>query len=250
MVNQPWVPSQPLADSPPPYDTVVFDCDSTLSAMEGIEELVGDNPEIARLTAAAMDGRVPLEEVFKKRLELARPRREDMQRIGALYIEKSLPHARELVATLLRLGKRVLIVSGGLLPPVRQFGSWLGLGPTDIHAVDIFFDSAGHYRGFDEACPLARTGGKIEILTRIRSAQAAGPMAFVGDGATDIEAAHLAQRFIAFGGVERRAAVAQAALQHCDQADFAALAPLLLSPDEITQVTSDPATSAWLAPYA
>ncbi len=49
-----------MHDAPPPYATVVFDCDSTLAAMEGIEELAqgAGAEEIRALTRAAMDGAI------------------------------------------------------------------------------------------------------------------------------------------------------------------------------------------------
>ena len=57
-----------------PFRTVLFDCDSTLSTIEGIEELAAANrPEIVALTEAAMRGEVPLETVYAKRLELVQP---------------------------------------------------------------------------------------------------------------------------------------------------------------------------------
>ena len=74
----------PLPDLPPPYGTIVFDCDSTLSAMEGIEVLASaaHAAEIARLTAAAMNGTIPIDEVFGRRLDLIRPTQHDVERIG------------------------------------------------------------------------------------------------------------------------------------------------------------------------
>ena len=48
----------------PKFRTVIFDCDSTLSAIEGIDELAVDcREDVERLTDAAMRGRIPLEEV-------------------------------------------------------------------------------------------------------------------------------------------------------------------------------------------
>ncbi|MEM7518919.1 MAG: phosphoserine phosphatase, partial [Planctomycetota bacterium] len=95
-----------IADAPPPYDTVVFDCDSTLSSIEGIDELaVSKMAEIEALTALAMAGEVPLEEVYGRRLALLEPTRTDIERIAALYAERALPHARALVAALRACGK-------------------------------------------------------------------------------------------------------------------------------------------------
>ena len=227
-----------LRDQPPPYTTVVFDCDSTLSAIEGIEELARDNPEVARLTQAAMEGTIPLEEVYGRRLALVRPTRADLARVGERYVETLLPNVERLVTALQALGKRVCIVSGGLLPAVARVAEALAIPAADVQAVDVRFDAAGNYAGFDERAPLARAGGKIAALRSLRRPGAA--LAFVGDGATDLEAAPEAERFVAFGGVERRARVLAAARVRCLEPDFRSLAPLLLSLDELATLAASP----------
>ncbi len=228
-----------MNDRPPPYATIAFDCDSTLSAMEGIEELAGGDPEIARLTEDAMEGRLSLEEVYGRRLELVRPARADVERIGALYIEHLLPNAARLVRALGWLGKRVFIVSGGLAPAVEALGHFLGLAPERVLAVAIRFDAQGRYAGFDRSSPLARAGGKSEVLGALRRTSP-GPLAFVGDGATDLEAAPCCERFVAFAGVERRESVLRAASVSCCEPDFRALVPLLLTDAEIARLSSTP----------
>jgi phosphoserine phosphatase len=227
-----------LEDRPPPYGTVVFDCDSTLCAIEGIEELARGNVEVARLTQAAMEGQLALEEVYARRLALVRPTRADVERIGAAYVETLLPNAARLVAALHALGKRVAIVSGGLLPAVRAAARALAVPDYLVQAVDVHFDAAGRYAGFDQDAPLARAGGKIPVLRGLRRPGEA--LAFVGDGATDLEAAHEAERFVAFGGVERRARVLAAARVRCLEPDYRCLAPLLLSPEEMATLARDP----------
>ncbi len=231
-----------LGDTPPPYGTVVFDCDSTLAAIEGIEELARGNAEVARLTKEAMEGRIPLEQVFGRRLALVRPSRADVERIGRLYVETLLPNVAHLVAALRALGKRVCIVSGGLLPAVRAVARALSLPDEDVHAVDLRFDAQGAYAGFDEGSPLARAGGKLTILTELR--RPGEGLALVGDGATDLEAAPAAERFIAFGGVERRARVLAAARVRCLEPDFRSLAPLLLSRAELAGLADSSAHRA------
>ncbi len=228
-----------LLDRPPPYGTVVFDCDSTLCALEGIEELARDNAEVARLTQQAMEGQLALEEVYARRLALVRPSRADVERIGATYVETLLPNAVRLVAALQALGKRVMIVSGGLLPAVRAAARALSIPDEHVLAVDVRFDARGQYAGFDQESPLARSGGKVTVLAGLRRPDEA--LAFVGDGATDLEAAHLAERFVAFGGIERRARVLAAARVRCLEPDFRCLAPLLLADTEIATLARDPA---------
>lgn len=239
----------PLPDAPPPYDAVVFDCDSTLSSIEGIEELARitgrHEDELRRLTAQAMDGDLPLEQAYGRRLELVQPTRADVELVGRRYVETAMPHARELVAALQALGKRAIVVSGGVAPAVRVLAAELDIAPEDVHAVGLSFDAHGRYAGFDEGSPLARAGGKIDVLTAL-ARDVGGPLAFVGDGATDVEAGHLAARFVAFGGVERRAAVFAGAAAHVTEPDFAPLFPLLFGRDELAELASLPAFSSLL----
>ncbi|MSR61045.1 MAG: HAD family hydrolase [Planctomycetes bacterium] len=228
-----------LLDAPPPYATVVFDCDSTLSALEGIEELARDNAEVARLTQLAMEGAIALEEVYGARLALVKPSRADVEHIGQRYVETLLPNVAQLVAALQALGKRVCIVSGGVRPAVAHLARALAIPDACVHAVELHFDAAGRYAGFDQRSPLARAGGKVEVLRGLRRAGEA--LVFVGDGATDLEAAGEATRFVAFGGVERRKRVLEAARVRCLDPDFRALVPLLLSGAEIANLASSSA---------
>jgi phosphoserine phosphatase len=227
-----------LTDKQPPYGTVVFDCDSTLSRIEGIEELAHEcRAEVEALTQRAMDGELPLEDVYGARLELIQPRAQDVQRVAKLYGTQAMPHARELVAAAQALGKQVHVVSGGLLPAVLPFARELGISEREhVQAVDIHFDAEGAYDGFEEDSPLARAGGKIPILHDIASKAQAGPVVFIGDGMTDLEAGPESARFIAFGGVAARPAVFEKALVTCATPDLAALVPLLFTTAECDQL--------------
>jgi phosphoserine phosphatase len=193
------------------YGTVVFDCDSTLCAVEGIEELAGAaRAEVAELTEAAMRGEVPLEEVYGRRLELIRPPRQRVLYLADRYVATLVPDAREVVAALLRAGVEVRIMSGGLLPPVQLVAEALGLAASAVHAVDVYFDEEGEYAGYDEASPLARSDGKRVLLEALR-AELPGPVLLVGDGATDMEAKPAVHAFVAYAGVLERPVVTAAA---------------------------------------
>jgi phosphoserine phosphatase len=229
-------------DAPPPYGTLVFDCDSTLSAIEGVDELgeitgVG-RARIAELTERAMAGALPLEQVYGARLALLEPDRAAVEELGRRYVRAALPHARELAQALLALGKRVYILSGGVAQAVQALAQHLGLPPEQVLAVEVFHDRAGRYQGFDELSPLTRSHGKLEVLREIARSDRGGGVALVGDGATDLEAAPAARRFVAFGGVARRPAVLERAAVRCESGDLAALLPLLVAPDESEQLSS------------
>ena len=75
------------------FRTFLFDCDSTLSKVEGVDQLAGGRADVAGLTKAAMDGVVPLDQVYARRLELVRPSRADLDRIGRKYVENETEDA-------------------------------------------------------------------------------------------------------------------------------------------------------------
>ncbi len=227
---------EPLPDAPPPYRTCLFDCDSTLSAIEGIDELAGSlRQDIAELTRRAMAGEVALESVYGLRLERIRPARAAVEALGAQYLQRLVPGARELVAALRFLGKRVCIVSGGLAPAVGALGRALGCESRDVFAVPIEFAPDGSYAGFDARSELARSGGKRELAARLAREEDGAPIVLVGDGMSDLEAAEggALARFVAYGGVVRRPEVFRRARAAADGKDLACLVPLLLSEREM-----------------
>jgi phosphoserine phosphatase len=153
-----------------------------------------------------MDGTIPLDEVYGRRLELVRPSRADLEHAAARYVAEMTEDAAAVIAALQRLGKAVHIVSGGLRPAVRPLAAKLGVADDRLHCVDVRFDSAGRYAGFDSQSPLARRGGKLEVA-RDLARRDGRPTAMIGDGVTDLEAAREVDLFIGYGGVEDREAV-------------------------------------------
>lgn len=193
-----------------PFASIWFDCDSTLTAIEGVDELLQFVPaalrqDIAQLTKRAMEGSLPLAEVYETRLRLLAPRREQLTAIGELYVRRLVPDAALVVAALRHLGKVVGIVSGGLQIPVHRLAAELGIDRAHAHAVPLLFDADGGYQDFDRTSPLWRNGGKVELM-RSLPAQAR-PAAFVGDGVTDLETKGTVELFVGYGGVAVRSAV-------------------------------------------
>ena len=125
------------------FDLVFFDCDSTLTRIEGIDELArlkGLFNEVKRLTDAAMDGEVHLSSVYDRRLNLLRPTRAEIRDIERLYRASIVPDTRDLIGALHFLERQVFVVSGGLAPAVIPFGVSLGVPRGHIRAVDVVFD--------------------------------------------------------------------------------------------------------------
>ncbi|HEX2901254.1 MAG TPA: haloacid dehalogenase, partial [Bacteroidia bacterium] len=88
-----------------PTKLICLDCDSTLSAIEGVDELARLRgpvvlAQVAAMTNDAMDGRIPLEEVFSRRLEIIRPGRTETEAVGQQYIREMEPTAPATIAAL------------------------------------------------------------------------------------------------------------------------------------------------------
>ena len=205
------------------FDVICFDCDSTLSKIEGIDELadrVGLGEEMSKLTDAAMNGEVPLEAVYEQRLSLIRPDQGSIDWLAGLYIERIVGGVKEVFETLTVLDKELHIISGGIRQAILPLAKSLGLPETQVHAVDIYFNEDGSYRDYDRNSPLARSGGKAEICKRLLKPE--GSMVMIGDGKTDMEAKQAGAVVIGFGGVVDRQVVRE-------QADFYSAEPSLVS---------------------
>ena len=194
------------------FDIVCFDCDSTLSKIEGIDELakrVGLEAQMSRLTDAAMNGELPLEAVYQQRLSAIKPDQAGIAWLAECYMAELVDGVRELFAALLAQGKEVHIISGGLRQAILPLAGFLGLPSSRVHAVDIYFNEDGSYRDFEQSSPLARTGGKAEICRQLMGTQAS--LVMIGDGKTDMEAKQAGAYVIGFGGVVDRPVVRQLA---------------------------------------
>ncbi|MCE9601175.1 MAG: HAD-IB family phosphatase [Gemmatimonadetes bacterium] len=210
--------------------SVVFDVDSTLAGIEGIDWIAARRPaavaeRIAALTEAAMAGERTLEEVYGPRLAAVAPTRAEIDELGRAYLAAIAPGALHCVAALRAAGCRSVIVSGGLRPALLPLAAALGIPSADVHGVGITFGPAGEYLDFDRQSPLAQQVGKATLVAGLALPH---PLVAVGDGSTDlvIRTAGTADGFIAFTGFARRGAVVHGADQVVDS--FDALTALLL----------------------
>jgi HAD superfamily phosphoserine phosphatase-like hydrolase len=186
--------------------TVIFDVDSTLSRIEGIEWLARKRGQevyarVNEVTERAMRGELEFDGVYAARLDVVRPSRKEVQALGEAYIENLAPGALETVEKLREKGVRLLIVSGGLLPPVLHLAAHLGIEQRDVYAVGIDFDEKGGYAGFDMEHPCTRNLGKRTVVSGIDLPL---PSLIIGDGMTDAEVKPAVDAFAAFTGAVRR----------------------------------------------
>ena len=206
---------------------VCFDCDSTLSAIEGIDWLAvraGAGPEVEALTRRAMDGEVPLESVYAARLAVVRPEPDDLAALARAYAAHAVEDSRETVAALAAAGIEPWIVSGGMLEAVGPFAAWLGIDPARVLAVPLPWSEADPWAAA-AAHPLASTGGKRLMLARIAED---AEVTLVGDGASDAAAKAAVARLIGFGGVVRHERMRKAADLWIDAPSLSPIVPFLV----------------------
>ena len=204
------------------FDYIFFDCDSTLSTIEGIDELArlkGKFDEVKAMTDAAMDGEVYLHTVYDRRLEMLAPTHEEVAGIEERYRRTVVPHAAEVIGALHGAGKEVFIVSGGLLAAVRPFGRWLGVPHDHIRAVNLEYDElSGEWWDYlqdqwdqrtdvaykdSEETPLVQSEGKSDVVREMLGDRRGRSM-LIGDGVSDLSARDVVDLFVGFTGVVAR----------------------------------------------
>lgn len=213
----------------PKHKTVVFDVDSTLAAIEGIDWLATlRGPEVAKhseeLTARAMAGELPIEAVYTRRLERIRPTAQELLLLSRAYQDAAESGAGDLIAELQQARVHVHLLSGGLRPSIIPFAMQLGVPVDRVHAVSLVQDEDGTFSKLDGDQPLATQQGKPLTVQRL---QLRGPVAMVGDGSTDAAVRGVVDNFYAYTGVARREKVV--AVADAEAKNFAELHALLFA---------------------
>lgn len=205
------------------FDLIFFDCDSTLSTIEGIDELArlkGKEVRVSVLTDKAMNGELDLSQVYGKRLKAIRPTLGQLKEVEELYAQTIVEDAPEVIACLQFLKKDVFIISGGLVDAVRGFGRKLGVDADHIRAVELEYNElsgewwrynepqAQHQKTYLEYVegPLTESTGKTRIIQELSKGRNGRKM-MIGDGSSDLATAPNVDLFVGYGGVVARAKV-------------------------------------------
>ncbi len=229
------------------FSTAIFDCDSTLSEIEGIDELAricGKESQVAELTNAAMDGKIDLSEVYGRRLELLNPTKQQVVALKNAYKATTVPFARELLAHLSRTEVASYIVSGGLHDAVVEYGVWLGLPEENIFAVGATYDPlAGKWWSSEsqpvyfqyEAGSLTKTVGKGDIIERRIWPTSKPRRILFGDGSSDLAAIDSVELFVAVAGVVSRDEVVNKASVVLTEPSLASTLMLIHGPEALSR---------------
>ena len=184
-----------------------IDCDSTLSTIEGIDELGRSRGEdvfeqVVALTNAAMNGEIPISEVFPRRMEMIRPDRGLCDAIARRYIDEMVDGVPELISEACQRGWLPVILSGGFAPLIAPLAKRLGV--DHVEAVPIDFDDSGEYVGYGHDYPTTRNHGKNEVIRDWKQAMLPERVVMIGDGVSDLETQEDVDLFVGFGGVVER----------------------------------------------
>lgn len=223
-----------------PIDAIIFDCDGTLSSIEGIDSLADENAigkTVRDLTKKAMGQSGMNADVFEKRLQLVQPTQKQLENLANKYIDYQIPDGFYVIQAFLRLKKPIYIVSAGLLPTIVLFGNYLGFPTDHIYAVGVEFDKQGHYLDFDRDSPLVKKHGKRTIVNTLLKQHKT--LAYIGDGLNDYETYDLVHRFIGFGGSYYRKNIERCCEFYIKILSLSGLLPLLLTQDESIQLTKE-----------
>ena len=216
-----------------PIDAVIFDCDGTLSAIEGIEYLAEHNgvgERVRQLTQQAMSETGLNASIYQERIELVRPTRQQVVDLGQVYFANRVAQITQVIELLQAAGKAVFVVSAGVNPAVKLFAAMLEVPAAHVHAVDLTFALDGTYEGYDVRSSCTQLGGKKAVAQQIKSMYPR--LAWVGDGMNDIAAKDEVARFIGFGGYFHRAKVAALSDFYLTVPSMLPLLPLVLTPEE------------------
>lgn len=215
-----------------PLDTIIFDCDGTLSQIEGIDYLAkinGVKESVALLTEQAMAKTGISTSLYEARLNLVKPTYSQITTLSEIYFKNVSLDAKKVIRILKKLDKEIYIFSAGVNPAVKLFGEKLSVPEKNIFAVNLQFNSHGEYIDFDRQSPLTQKFGKKKLIQTLRQRT----IGYIGDGMNDVEVLHDVERFVGYGGAFYRENIQKMVPFYSTEKSFMALLPFLLTQDEL-----------------
>ena len=179
--------------------------------------------------------------------QLLNPTKAEIRSVKSKYKASAVPDAKAVIAALGHLEIETWVISGGLLEPVAEFATWLGVHPDRVRAVGTEFDPldgdwwdgntdpryAAHDKGH-----LTTTTGKADVIRNAVSND--GRRMLVGDGVSDLAASPAVDLFVAYAGVVARPAVVEAAPVVINSESLAPALALSAGPSRVKDLVGGP----------
>ena len=206
--------TSPVVGDPSPYsaerveqanrraEAVVLQVDGTVSSVDGLAWLtsrrgteMGHRLDALRREAAEQGW--SWAELTRARLKHLRPRRAEINQLGAAYLAGLTPGAADAVSALRRAGISIALASDVAAEGLFGVATALGVSPDELQAPRLRFDAIGAYVGCDLGA--ARDDEASNALGD--RASGAPHTLYVGTRRSEVFAPHGADAFVAFTGV-------------------------------------------------
>jgi phosphoserine phosphatase len=220
-------------------DVVSFDCDATLSTIEGIDwmaEQTGHGPAVEALTYVAMREKGVNPSLYRDRLELVRPNVALVDDLVEAYCQHITPDAQMVIEALKAAGKTVCVLSAGLQQAVEGFAVRLGIDAANVGAVPLKFSEQGEYVDYEHDSLFVEMAGKATWLQQHYPNQV---RLHIGDGLNDIGVKEVGVHLVGFGGGGFHQHVACHCSRYIVENSLAPLLSMVLTQDEVNAL--DPA---------
>jgi hypothetical protein len=202
-------------------ETIVLQVDASVSGVDGLTWLTGRRDASCGAQLAALQTRdSSWAEVTQARLKLLRPRRAEINELGAAYRAALVPGAADAVAALRRAGVSVKLASDVAAEALFGVAAALGVGPDELLAPHLRFDAIGAFVG--SAMPASDLLDDVDESPDL--ARGARVRWFVGTRRSAMFAPRGADAFVAFTGVVAREGLGDALASVSSFGDLTALA--------------------------
>jgi D-3-phosphoglycerate dehydrogenase len=201
-----------------PNRKFVFDFDSTLTSVEGLDVLaeisLRNNPDkdqvinkIQEITDLGIDGDISFSDSLRSRISLLNANKFQLTELVDLLKTKLSNSVAANKEFFTKYSDRIYIISCGFKEFIEPVVAELNIHPERIFANTFEFDKDGAITGFDESNPLSKHDGKVGCL---KSSGIQGEIQIIGDGYSDfvMKREGLADKFFAYTeNVSRKKAV-------------------------------------------
>lgn len=187
---------------------LILDFDSTISKMEGLDELakkaLKDDPQreekvekILEITNLGMEGKISFSDSLKRRVCLISVQKDIVQETAREISEHISDSVIKNIDFFRENSQNIYIISGGFVDLIFPTAKKLGIPKENILANDFIFDENGCVCGVDQSNLMSQEGGKVKQINKLNLSKGA---VMVGDGWTDCQTkeCECVEKFIAF----------------------------------------------------
>ncbi len=191
-----------------PNRKFVFDFDSTLTSVEGLDVLaeisLRNNPDrdnvikkIQEITDLGIDGDISFSDSLSSRIALLKANKSQLSELVDLLKTKLSESVKANKEFFTKYSDRIYVISCGFKEFIEPVVAELKIKPERIFANTFEFDKNGLITGFDETNPLSQHNGKVNCL---KSSGIQGEIQIIGDGYSDyvMKREGVADKFFAY----------------------------------------------------